>query len=86
LRYGFNAWFRVIPALVAGIQREPSAGASRWLDAANKSRHDSDAPFVRDIAPKSTYGVLPPGFFRKVRDQLVALHAVRRVQAVPRTQ
>ncbi len=32
------------------------------------------------------YGVLPPGFFRKVRDQLLALHAFRRVQAVPRTQ
>ena len=36
--------------------------------------------------PRFDYGVLPPGFFRRIRDQLVALHAARRVQAVPRTQ
>jgi hypothetical protein len=32
------------------------------------------------------YGVLPPGFFRKLRDQLLTLRQTRRVQAVPRTQ
>jgi PemK-like, MazF-like toxin of type II toxin-antitoxin system len=36
--------------------------------------------------PRFDFGVLPPGFFRKVRDQLLALHAARRVQPVPRTQ
>ena len=36
--------------------------------------------------PRFDYGVLPPRFFRRVRDQLVALIAARRVQAVPRTQ
>ena len=36
--------------------------------------------------PRFDYGVLPPGFFRKVRDQLIALHVARRVQAVPRTE
>ena len=32
------------------------------------------------------YGVLPPGFFRKVRDDLVARVKARRVQIVPRSQ
>jgi PemK-like, MazF-like toxin of type II toxin-antitoxin system len=32
------------------------------------------------------YGVLPPGFFRKLRDQLLTLRQTRRVQAIPRTQ
>jgi mRNA-degrading endonuclease toxin of MazEF toxin-antitoxin module len=32
------------------------------------------------------YGVLPPGFFRKVRDDLIALIKTRRVQIVPRSQ
>jgi hypothetical protein len=36
--------------------------------------------------PRFDYGVLPPGFFRKVRDQLMALHTAGRVQAVPRSQ
>jgi hypothetical protein len=36
--------------------------------------------------PRFDCGVLPPNFFRKVRDQLLALHASRRVQAIPRTQ
>ena len=31
------------------------------------------------------YGVLPPGFFRNVRDKLLKLHAERRVQSVKRT-
>jgi hypothetical protein len=47
-------------------------------------------PDLRHVAdsqpPRFDYGVLPPGFFRKVRDQLIALHAARRVEAVPRTQ
>lgn len=32
------------------------------------------------------YGVLPPGFFRKLRDQLLSLRQARRLQAVPRTR
>ena len=32
------------------------------------------------------YCVLPPGFFRKVRDDLVARVKARRVQIVPRSQ
>ena len=47
-------------------------------------------PDLRHVAgsqpARFDYGVLPPGFFRKVRDQLLALYAARRVQAVPRTQ
>ena len=31
------------------------------------------------------YGTLPPGFFRRVRDQLLALRQARRLQAVART-
>ena len=36
--------------------------------------------------PRFDFGVLPPGLFRKVRDQLLALHAARRMQPAPRTQ
>jgi hypothetical protein len=47
-------------------------------------------PDLRHVAgsspPRFDYGVLPPGFFRTVRDRLLALHAARRVQAVPRTE
>lgn len=32
------------------------------------------------------YGVLPPGFFQKLRDQLLALVKARRVAQVPRTE
>ena len=32
------------------------------------------------------YGVLPPGFFRQVRDRLLALVAARRVANVPRSE
>ena len=35
--------------------------------------------------PRFDYGVLPPGFFRKVRDQLMALVAASQVTKVPRT-
>jgi hypothetical protein len=37
-------------------------------------------------APRFDFGVLPPGFFRKVRDQMLRLIAARRVAIVPRSQ
>lgn len=47
-------------------------------------------PDLRHVAgslpPRFHYGVLPPGFFRAIRDRLLALNAARRVKAVARTQ
>ena len=36
--------------------------------------------------PRFDYGVLPPAFFRKVRDQLLALISARRVKKVLRSE
>jgi hypothetical protein len=36
--------------------------------------------------PRFDYGVLPPGFFQKVRNQLLALAEARRVSKVPRSE
>jgi hypothetical protein len=44
------------------------------------------SPLPRSSPPRFDYGVLPPRFFRKMRDQLVALTKARRVQIVTRTQ
>ena len=40
----------------------------------------------RSSPPRFDYGVLPPRFFRRVRDEMIALIKARRVQIVTRTQ
>jgi hypothetical protein len=44
------------------------------------------SPIPHSSPPRFDYGVLPPRFFRKVRDQLVNLVKTKRVQFVSRTQ
>lgn len=47
-------------------------------------------PDLRQVTPAKagdfSYGVLPPNFFRQLRDQLVALVAERRVRHIRRTE
>jgi hypothetical protein len=47
-------------------------------------------PDLRHVAgsqpPRFDFGVLPPRFFRGVRDRLLGLSTTRRVRAVPRTE
>ena len=63
---------------------------SSWVVVSEVNVFDWPGSDLRRVAgsqpPGFDYGVLPPGFFRKVRDQLLALHAARRVQTIPRTQ
>jgi PemK-like, MazF-like toxin of type II toxin-antitoxin system len=40
----------------------------------------------RSSPPRFDYGVLPPRFFRKVRDEMISLIKARRVQIVSRSQ
>jgi mRNA-degrading endonuclease toxin of MazEF toxin-antitoxin module len=44
------------------------------------------SPIPHSAPPRFDSGVLPPKYFRKVRDQLVTLVKARRVQIVSRTQ
>jgi hypothetical protein len=44
------------------------------------------SPIPHSSPTRFDYGVLAPGFFRKVRDAFVVLAAARRVQIVQRTQ
>lgn len=44
-------------------------------------------PDLRPVEPgKIAYGVLPPGFFRKMRDLLLKIHAKRKLALVRRSQ
>lgn len=44
-------------------------------------------PDLRPAAPgRPVYGVLPPGFFRTVRDRLMKAHARRVLARIPRTE
>lgn len=44
------------------------------------------SPIPHSSPPRFDYGVLPPRYFSKVRDQLVSLIKARRVQILSRTQ
>lgn len=44
------------------------------------------APIPGADVQRFDYGVLPPGYFRQVRDQMIALIKARRVAIVPRTE
>ena len=44
-------------------------------------------PDLRPVEPgKFAYGVLPPGFFRKMRDLLLKIHAKRKLALVRRSE
>jgi hypothetical protein len=68
-----------------GLDAQPS-----WVVVSEINGFIWPGPDLRQVQgsnpPRFHHGVLPPRFFRRVRDQLMALHAARRVQAVPRTQ
>ena len=68
-----------------GLDDQPS-----WIVVSEVNGFIWPGPDLRRVAgsdpPRFDYGVLPPGFFRKVRDQLLAEYTARRVQAVPRNQ
>ena len=63
---------------------------SSWILLSEVNDFIWPGPDLRHVAgsypPRFEYGVLPPRFFRGVRDRLLALYATRRVQAVPRTE
>jgi hypothetical protein len=68
-----------------GLDERPS-----WIVVAEVNEFIWPGPDLRPVpgaAPlRYDYGVLPPRFFRRVRDRLLALRAARRLQTVPRTQ
>ncbi len=61
-----------------------------WIVVSEVNGFAWPGPDLRHVSgskpPRFDYGVLPPGFFRKVRDQLVTLNTARRVQAIVRTK
>ncbi len=77
-----------IPATIKahlGLDHQPS-----WIIISEVNDFLWPGPDLRHIPGSGQlrfdYGVLPPGFFRKVRDALLALLAARRVATVPRSQ
>lgn len=43
-------------------------------------------PIDRNRPGEFSYGVLPPGLFRQMRDRLVAVHRARKLKSVPRPE
>lgn len=77
-----------IPAVIKiGLQLD---GQRSWIVLTEVNSFVWPGPDLSPIPGSSParfdFGVLPPGFFRKVRDALIALLASRRVQAVTRDQ
>ena len=77
-----------IPATVKrmlGLDDKPS-----WIVLTEVNDFIWPGPDLSHVAgsnpPRFDYGVLPPGYFRKVRDHLLTLVTARRVVKVPRSQ
>jgi hypothetical protein len=82
-----SAALEIPPALKAhlGLDAERS-----WIVLGEYNEFLWPGPDLRPVAPEAAsgfaYGVLPPAFFNRMRDRLLALAAERRVRHVRRTE